>query len=116
MAERNINQVLVGVTIAVLLGAFVSWAGSHDGFRVGPMGVFAFCGILAFAVNWLAFVPASLAQSEHYYDLVGGITYITVTATAIGLSGDLDLRATIVATMIIVWSVRLASFLFLRIS
>jgi len=116
LAERNINQVLVGIIVAVLLGGFVSWAGSHGGFRIGPVGVFAFCGALAFGINWLAFVPATLAQSEHYYDLVGGLTYITVTATAVSLSGKLDLRATIVAVMIIIWSVRLASFLFLRIS
>ncbi len=116
MAERSNRQIGVAISVAIIVGAFVAWAGSDAGYRSGPVGVFALCGALAFAINWLAFVPAVLTQSEHYYDLVGGITYITVTAAAVLLSGDLDLRSLLIAAMIIVWSIRLASFLFLRIS
>jgi steroid 5-alpha reductase family enzyme len=78
--------------------------------------VFALCGALAFAVNWAAFIPAAIKQTEHYYDLTGGITYITVTVVAVLLSSPLDLRSAIVAGMVLFWSIRLASFLFLRIS
>ncbi len=116
MAERSSTQVVVGTAIAVVLGIFMSWAGSDGGDRVGNIPVFALCGALAFGVNWLVFIPSALAQTEHYYDLTGGITYITVTIAAVLLSSELDLRATLVAAMVIVWSVRLASFLFLRIS
>jgi steroid 5-alpha reductase family enzyme len=71
---------------------------------------------LAFAINWLAFIPAALKSTERYYDLTGGITYITVTVVAVILSRQLDLRATLVAAMVMVWALRLATFLFLRIS
>ena len=94
----------------------MSWAGSDGGGRVGAIPVFALCGALAFAINWLAFIPSVLAQTERYYDLVGGITYISATVVAVLLSGDLDLRATLVAAMVIIWSLRLATFLFRRIS
>ncbi|MGB5576244.1 MAG: DUF1295 domain-containing protein, partial [Woeseiaceae bacterium] len=50
------------------------------------------------------------------YDLTGGITYITVTVVAVLLSRDLDLRTTLVAAMVLFWSLRLATFLFRRIS
>ena len=116
MAERTSSQVVFGIAIAIALGAFVSWAGSDGGDRVGVVPVFAICGALAFAINWLVFIPSALVQSEHYYDLTGGITYITVTVAAVYLASDLDLRAKLVAAMVIVWSARLASFLFLRIS
>ena len=116
MAEESNTKPILAVVIAVLIGAAVSWAGSDGGDRVGGIPVFALCGALAFLINWLAFVPSAMAQTEHYYDLVGGITYITVTAAAIALSGDLDLRATLVAAMVMVWALRLATFLFLRIS
>ncbi|MDJ0813779.1 MAG: DUF1295 domain-containing protein, partial [Woeseiaceae bacterium] len=66
--------------------------------------------------NWLAFIPAAITQNEHYYDLTGGISYVTVTIAAVLLSGPLDLRATLVAAMVMFWSIRLASFLFIRIS
>jgi steroid 5-alpha reductase family enzyme len=116
MAERNDAQITTAIAIAIMTGALVSWAGSDGGDRSGAIPVFALCAALAFAINWLAFIPSALAQTEHYYDLVGGITYITVTAVAVLLSGELDLRAVLVAAMVMAWSLRLATFLFLRIS
>ena len=116
MAERNNTQALAGIIIGVAVGALVSWAGSDGGDRFNAIPVFALCGFLAFAINWLAFVPSAIAETEHYYDLVGGITYITVTLVAVFLSSDLDLRAMIVAGMVLLWSFRLATFLFMRIS
>ena len=116
MAERNDAQITTAIAIAIMTGALVSWAGSDGGDSTGAIPVFALCAALAFAINWLSFIPSALAQTEHYYDLVGGITYITVTAAAILLSGELDLRAVLVAAMVMAWSLRLATFLFLRIS
>lgn len=116
MAARSNSQILFGITIAIVLGVLMSWAGSDGGARVGSIAVFALCGALAFAINWLAFIPAVLTQTERYYDLIGGVSYISVTIVAVLLSGELDLRATLVAAMVMTWSLRLASFLFLRIS
>ena len=116
MAERSNTQIFVAVVIAIVLGALISWAGSDGGDRVGALPVFALCGALAFAVNWLAFIPAAVKQTERYYDLTGGITYITVTVVAVLLSRELDLRTTLVAAMVLFWSLRLATFLFRRIS
>ena len=116
MAERSDSNIIVGLIIALLVGAAVSWAGSDGGAYVGTVPLFAICGALAFAINWLVFLPSALAKTEHFYDLTGGLTYITVIAVAVYFAQPLDLRAKLVAAMVMVWSVRLASFLFLRIS
>jgi len=116
MVERTEKQITFGIAIAIVIGALISWAGSDGGDRFGTLPVFAMCGALAFAVNWISFIPAAIKQTEHYYDLTGGITYITVTVVALLLSGPLDPRSAIVAGMVLFWSVRLASFLFMRIS
>lgn len=116
MAERSNAQSTIAIVIAILIGAMMSLAGSDGGDRLGALPVFALCGALAFAINWLAFIPAAMARTEHYYDLVGGITYIAVTAVAVALAAELDLRATLVAGMVMIWALRLSSFLFLRIS
>ena len=116
MAARSNAQIIIAVAISVMIGTFISWAGSDGGDRVDAIPVFALCSALAFAINWLAFVPAALTQTERYYDLVGGISYIAVTVVAVLLSSELDLRATLVAAMVMTWSLRLATFLFLRIS
>ena len=116
MAERSNTQTVAAIVIAIVVGALVSWAGSDSGSTVNALPIFALCGALAFVINWLAFIPAALKQTERYYDLVGGITYISVTLFAVALSGELDLRATLVAAMVMFWSLRLATFLFRRIS
>ena len=116
MAENTRSQSIAAIIIAIAIGTLISLAGSDGGDRIGALPVFALCGALAFAVNWLAYIPAALAQTEHYYDLTGGITYITVTVVAVALAGELDLRATLVAAMVMVWALRLSTFLFLRIS
>jgi len=116
MAERTDNQIFISIAAAIVIGLLISWAGSDGGDRFGVFPVFALCGVLAFAVNWAAFIPAAIKRTEHYYDLTGGITYITVTVVAVLLSSSLDLRAAIVAGMVMFWSIRLASFLFMRIS
>ncbi len=84
--------------------------------RFGSLPVFALCGLLAFAINWLVFIPSNAAKTEKYYDLTGSVTYITVTLVAVLLSTDLDARALIAAAMVIVWAARLGTFLFRRIS
>ena len=116
MSDRKNGQIIGAIVVAITIGAAVSWAGSDGGDRVGSVPLFALCGALAFAINWLAFVPSALAGTERYYDLTGGITYVTTTAVAVLLSRELDLRATLVAAMVMFWSLRLATFLFMRIS
>lgn len=115
MAERSNKEILVAIGIAVLLGSGMAWAGSDGGDRFGNVPVFALCAAIAFGINWLAFIPSMRARTERYYDLVGGVSYVSVTIAAVLLSSDLDLRATLVAAMVSIWSLRLASFLFKRI-
>lgn len=116
MADRPNFQAITVILIAIFIGVLVAWAGSDGGDRFRSIPVFALCGAIAFAVNWVGFVPAMLARTEHFYDLTGGITYLTVVAIAVLLSDDPDLRGMLVAGMVVVWALRLSSFLFLRIS
>jgi steroid 5-alpha reductase family enzyme len=114
MTERNRNS-LIGIAASLLIGALVILAGSSGSMKVGSIAVFAVCGLVAYAINWLVFVPSNRAQTEHYFDLTGSITYLTVTAVALALSDKLDARALIVAAMVGVWAMRLGAFLFRRV-
>ena len=106
---------LIGITVAVAVGGLVIAAGSDGSATVGSLAVFALCGVIAYGVNWLVFVPSAIAKTEHYFDLTGSATYLTVTAVALTLSDDLDARALIAGAMVAVWALRLGTFLFLRI-
>ena len=114
MKEQNRNS-LIGIAASLLIGASVILAGSSGSTKVGSIAVFAVGGFLAYAINWLVFVPSNRAKTEHYFDLTGSITYLTVTAVALVLSDNLDARAVIVAAMVAVWALRLGSFLFRRV-
>ena len=114
MTEQNRNS-LIGIVASLLIGALVILAGSSGSTKVGSIAVFAVGGFLAYAINWLVFVPSNRAKTEHYFDLTGSITYLTVTAVALVLSDNLDARAMIVAAMVGVWALRLGSFLFRRV-
>ena len=69
---------------------------------------------LAFVINWIAFVPAFAARTERYYDLVGSLTYLVLTASAVFLSRP-DARGYLLAGLCGIWTLRLGSFLFARI-
>ena len=106
---------LISVGIITLLGAALALAGGSGGLVRAEVSVFMWCGVLAFGLNWLVYVPSALARTEHYYDLTGGLTYLSVTGLAVVLSQPLDLRSTLVVGMVSIWAIRLAGFLFVRV-
>ena len=106
---------LISIPIIVLIGVVIAVAGSLGGSQIGSMPVFALCGVLSFAINWVMFVPAFVYQTERYFDLTGSITYIAITSVALVMTEARDPRALLVSGMVVVWAIRLGSFLFSRI-
>ena len=106
---------LISVSSITLLGAALALAGGSGGLVCADVSVFIWCAGLAFGLNWLVYVPSALARTEHYYDLTGGLTYLSVTGLAVVLSQPLDLRSTLVVGMVSIWAIRLAGFLFVRV-
>lgn len=106
---------LVGTVVVVLIGAGLGFAGSQGGHRVGAVPVYGLCVAVALLIQWIAFVPAWRNRTEKFYDLTGGLTYITVTLLALLLTPGADARSWLLSGVVIVWATRLASFLFLRI-
>jgi steroid 5-alpha reductase family enzyme len=113
--ERSDRNALVALPIVVLIGAAVAWAGSQGGGKFHGVPVFALAVGLAFVMQWVAFIPAYLRQTESFYDLTGSLTYITVTTVAVLLAPATDARAVLLLALVVVWAVRLGSYLFRRI-
>ena len=59
------------------------WPAAPAVSRSAGWPVFAVCAAVAFAVNWVAFVPAYLLRTERFYDLTGTLTYLTVVVVAL---------------------------------
>lgn len=111
-ADRN---ALITFPILVMVGLLLAWAGSQGGSLVAGMPVFAMVVGLAYLIQWLAFFPAYWRQTEKFFDLTGSLTYIFVSSLALLLSTNVDGRAILVWTLVIIWAVRLGTFLFNRI-
>ena len=109
---------LIVFPILILIGYLVALAGSQGGATLGSLPVFGIVVALAFLIQWLVFIPAYMYQTEKYFDITGSITYITVTGVALcytRYSVDLDARSILIAALVIVWAIRLGTFLFSRI-
>lgn len=110
------RKALAAIPVVVLLGAGLAWAGSQNGATAGGIPVFALAVAAAFIIQWLAFIPAYLRQTERFYDLTGSLTYIAVTLLLVLLTPGIDARGFLLALLVLVWAARLGSFLFRRIS
>jgi len=71
--------------------------------------------VIAFVIQWVLFIPAYLMQTEKFYDLAGSITYISIIGFVYSKSSEFNLGNLILSLFIIIWAVRLGSFLFFRI-
>ncbi len=96
-------------------GTAIAWAGSQGSVLAWGVPLFALCGALSFAVNWAAFVPAYVLQTEHYFDLMGSVTHCTLMLSGLALGGAADARSALLAALVVAWALRLGSFLFTRI-
>jgi len=112
---RSSAQSWIAIGAILAVASSMAWAGSQGGALVRGVPIFALCGLIAFAINWAAFVPAWVFQTEHYFDLTGSLTYLALVSIGIGLTGAADSRAWLLTLLVSVWALRLGSFLFLRI-
>ena len=113
--KKTDRNALIALPVVVLVGLGIAWAGSQGGAAVGGIPVFALCVALAFLIQWLAFIPAYLLQTEKFLDLTGSVTYILVTIVAVLLSQVVDGRSILLLALVVIWAARLGTFLFRRI-
>jgi steroid 5-alpha reductase family enzyme len=111
-ADRN---ALIALPIVILVGLGMAWAGSQGGASVAGIPIFAFAVGLAFLIQWVAFIPAYLLQTEKFLDLTGSLTYITVAILSVLLSPQVDGRSLLLLALVVIWAARLGTFLFRRI-
>ena len=114
MEKEDLRQI-PGIVLVLLIAAGLAWAGSQGSVEASGFPLFALGVALAFIIQWLAFIPAWIFKTEKFYDLTGTITYLAVTITTLLFIGNVSPRAWLVAGLVAVWTIRLGSFLFMRV-
>ena len=118
-ASREDYRLTTLVVVSVLLiVSLVTSAIDVNSVETNGLPAVVWCAIIAFAVQWLAWIPASIRQTERFYDLTGGLTFLAVVAFSLwagSQSEDPSARELLISALVAIWAIRLSSFLFLRI-
>jgi steroid 5-alpha reductase family enzyme len=111
----NPKNSIIAIVVSLAVGIFIALSGSTGSVTVGGMPLFALCGVVALAVHWIVFVPSYVYRTEHYFDLTGSVAYLSVIGCALLGNPNWDARSLVTGLLVVIWAVRLGSFLFRRI-
>ena len=101
--------------LSILIGLLIAMAGSDGSETYNGISLFIICASVSFVLHWIIFIPSFAFQTEHYFDLTGSISYLSAVALAFYLNPSVDPRDLLIGLLIVVWAVRLGSFLFMRV-
>ncbi len=113
--DKRSKSSLIALPVVLIIAAGLALAGSQGSVTAFGLPMFALCVALAFIIQWIAFIPAFINQTEKFYDLTGSITYLTVTVVAIIFSPGIGPRSLLLVILVAVWAIRLGTFLFRRV-
>ena len=108
---KNLFLSLIIIVIAFVLTTVVD----QNSVSYGSLSLFLLCTIIIFILQWIVFIPSYLFSTEHFFDLTGSVTFIAVSILAFLINDFNNLRQLVVLILILIWALRLGSFLFLRI-
>ena len=101
--------------ISILLGIIIAYAGSQGSEIYNGIALFALCASVSYVLHWIIFIPSYIFQTEHYFDLTGSISYLAAIGLGFYLNPSVDPRDLLIGALIVIWALRLGSFLFLRV-
>ena len=108
---------IVVLSVFVIVFLIVSAVGNNSVSFSGYSAVL-YCAVICIGMQWLAWIPASMAKTERFYDITGGLTFLTVVGFSLWAGAQSEapsLRELIVSLLVVIWSLRLSSFLYFRI-
>lgn len=115
--DRSEIQSMISLPIILVIAAGLAYGGSVGGVNAfARLPLFAFCMIIAFVIQWLAFIPSYIFKTEKFFDITGSITYATVIIIAVILGPHpISLRSILLMILVLIWTSRLGIFLLRRI-
>lgn len=106
--------------VSVCICIMVAIASAQRGLIIDEYPLLFICLFSTFIIQWVVFLPSFYWHTEKFYDLTGSVTYIFITLVALYHKAQFigpraDIRSLLLAVIIIIWALRLGSFLFMRI-
>jgi len=117
LTRSRIRSILVSCIVIMLIG-LIAVSMSSRSIEFEGIPVVFLCAFIAVGIQWIVFIPSYIAQTEHYFDLSGTITYLSLTGFiffTLNKIGSVDTRTLIIGILVGVWALRLGTFLFTRV-
>lgn len=114
---KIIIQRIIAIATVVFLSVGLNYATTLDIVSTKAADVGYHVLLIIYAIQLVVFLISYALKTEHYYDLTGGITYISVMVYALYQNPlqSLDYRSIVLGSLILLWAIRLSSFLFMRV-
>ena len=116
--RQDLRLTTIVVTSVFIIAGLIVSAVENNSVTFSGYSAVLYCAVICIGVQWLAWIPASMAKTERFYDLTGGLTYLTVVGFSLWAGSQSEtpsLRELIVSLLVVIWALRLSSFLYLRI-
>ena len=73
------NKVTIPASLIVLsLSLLIATAANQGSVSISDIPLFGFAVALTFIIQWIVFIPSFLNKTEHFFDLTGSLTFISV--------------------------------------
>ena len=116
--RQDLRLTTIVVTSVFIIVFLMVRAVGNNSVILNEYSAVLYCAVICIGIQWLAWIPASIGKTERFYDLTGGLTYLTVVGFSLWAGSQSEppsLRELIVSLLVIIWSLRLSFFLYLRI-
>ena len=77
---------LIVIALAVMLPCSIAALANPSGVMLFGWPALLVLAVGAYCLQWLAFIPARLGETERFYDLTGSLTYMMITLSAVVVS------------------------------
>ena len=103
------------ILLSILMAGLIAIGINQGSVSISGISLIYFCCAFIFLAQWLIFIPSYIFETEHYFDLTGSLTYVSVMLLAVLFTVDISLRDVLLALFVWIWAFRLGSFLFIRV-
>ena len=117
-SSEDLSRGAVVVASVILIISLVASAIGINSVDIDGFSATIISAAIALGVQWLSWVPASVKQTERFFDITGGVTFLVIVVFSLWAGSQSEppsSREWIVSALVVIWSLRLSSFLFLRI-
>ena len=116
--KKDLQLTSIVVLSTILIIAVIVSVVDSNSVEINGYSAVVYCALICIGSQWLAWIPASIKQTERFYDLIGGLTYLSVVIFSLWAGSQSEfpsLRELIISLLVIIWSLRLSTFLYFRI-